>query len=157
MFSSYSEVSFSQYYVSDSVGKPVTIECKTNTLSSDIDKMAVYKTFNGTNETIAVYSNGNTNSSSDLIATFLDGVLTLTLSSLKCNDEGLYICVVTTGNSEVSSPLFLTLQPTGICKPCYFIAKNDTYTIVLDRMGYLYKSLLIELLNQKKSYLSKPK
>lgn len=107
-----SEVSFSQYYVSDSVGKPVTIECKTNTLSSDIDKMAVYKTFNGTNETIAVYSNGNTNSSSDLIATFLDGVLTLTLSSLKCNDEGLYICVVTTGNSEVSSPLFLTLQPT---------------------------------------------
>lgn len=99
--------------MSGSVGKQVTIECKTNTLSSDIDKMAVYKTFNGTNETIALYFNGNTNSSSDVIVTFLDGVLTLTLSSLKCSDEGLYICVVATGSSEVASPLFLTLQPTG--------------------------------------------
>lgn len=106
-------MSFSQYYVSGSVGNQVTIECETNTLSSDIDKMAVYKTFNGTNETIALYSNGNTNSSSDVIVTFLDGVLTLRLSSLKCSDEGLYLCVVTSGSSEVSSPLFLTLQPTG--------------------------------------------
>lgn len=53
--------------------------------------MAVYKTFNGTNETIALYSNGNTDSSSDVIVTFLDGVLTLTLSSPKCSDEGLYM------------------------------------------------------------------
>lgn len=106
-------MSFSQYYVPGSVGKQVTIECKTNTLTPNIDKMAVYKTLNGTNETIASYSSGNTNSISDVSVTFQSGVLTLKFLSLKCSDEGLYICVVTSGSSEVSSPLSLTLQPTG--------------------------------------------
>eukprot|EP00105_Crassostrea_gigas_P025428 XP_011446016.1 PREDICTED: uncharacterized protein LOC105341281 isoform X2 [Crassostrea gigas] len=110
-----SDVSFSQYYVPGSVGKQVMIECETTTLTSNIAKMAVYKTLNGTNETIASYSSGNnnnTNSRSDILVTFQGGMLTLTFFSLKCSDEGLYICVVKTGSSEVSTPLSLTLQPT---------------------------------------------
>uniref|UniRef100_A0A8W8J274 C1q domain-containing protein n=1 Tax=Magallana gigas TaxID=29159 RepID=A0A8W8J274_MAGGI len=110
-----SDVSFSQYYVPGSVGKQVMIECETTTLTSNIAKMAVYKTLNGTNETIASYSSGNnnnTNSRSDISVTFQGGMLTLTFFSLKCSDEGLYICVVKTGSSEVSTPLSLTLQPT---------------------------------------------
>lgn len=77
-------MSFSEYYVPGSVGKQVMIECKTTTLTSNIDKMAVYKTLNGTNETIASYSSGNTNSRSDISVTFQGGMLTLTFFSLKC-------------------------------------------------------------------------
>lgn len=85
------------------------IECKMNILLLDIEKMVVYKIFNGINEMIVVYFNGNINSSLDFIVIFLDGVLILMFLSLKCNDEGLYICVVIIGNLEVFLFFFLIL------------------------------------------------
>ncbi|XP_078310995.1 uncharacterized protein LOC111135241 isoform X2 [Crassostrea virginica] len=108
------DVSFEQYSVSGTVGQSVTVKCQTSIPDSVLDSLVILKTSNSTNVTVASYSNGNVTNPSGTSVSFQDGVLTMEFLSLQCYDEGQYLCVVHSGNSEVTSPLPLTLQPTVI-------------------------------------------
>ena len=91
----------------------MTVKCQTSIPDSVLDSLVILKTSNSTNVTVASYSNGNITNLSGTSVSFQDGVLTMEFLSLQCYDEGQYLCVVHSENSEVTSPLPLTLQPTG--------------------------------------------
>lgn len=88
------------------------IECEIIILILNIVKMVVYKILNGINEMIVLYfsgNNNNINSCFDILVIFQGGMLILMFFSLKCSDEGLYICVVKIGSLEVFIFFFLIL------------------------------------------------
>lgn len=85
------------------------IECKIIILILNIVKMVVYKILNGINEMIVLYFSENINSCFDILVIFQGGMLILMFFSLKCSDEGLYICVVIIGSLEVFIFFFLIL------------------------------------------------
>lgn len=85
------------------------IECEIIILILNIVKMVVYKILNGINEMIVLYFSGNINSCFDILVIFQGGILILMFFSLKCSDEGLYICVVKIGSLEVFIFFFLIL------------------------------------------------
>lgn len=85
------------------------IECEIIILILNIVKMVVYKILNGINEMIVLYFSGNISSCFDILVIFQGGMLILMFFSLKCSDEGLYICVVKIGSLEVFIFFFLIL------------------------------------------------
>lgn len=85
------------------------IECEIIILILNIVKMVVYKILNGINEMIVLYFSENINSCFDILVIFQGGMLILMFFSLKCSDEGLYICVVKIGSLEVFIFFFLIL------------------------------------------------
>ncbi|XP_062597966.1 serine-rich adhesin for platelets-like [Saccostrea cucullata] len=109
-----SDVSFAQYYVSGKPGDEVSIACKTNIAATSIQNISIYKISNNTNVTITTYSNGMVTNSPGTsgLGNFQNGTLTVVFTSLQCSDEAQYFCTVTYGSTQITSPLFLTLQPT---------------------------------------------